>query len=86
MENDCASTEPYTSTGYGLSQGSVYNNMRGQIIGGKEILPPTVGENINNQIEMHRNAIARLEATKSNLAKANMLDLKISDLREAMNY
>ncbi len=47
---------------------------------------PTVGENIDNQIKTHQAAITRLEATRASLDKANLLDLKISDLREAMNY
>lgn len=47
---------------------------------------PTVGENIDRQIEHHKAAIARLEATRANLDKANLLAIKISDLREAMNY
>jgi hypothetical protein len=47
---------------------------------------PTVGQNIDNQIQRHQEAINRLEATRANLDKANLLNLKISDLREAMNY
>lgn len=53
---------------------------------GQQIQMPTVGQNIDNQIRRHRDSIARLEATRASLDKANLLDLKISDLREAMNY
>lgn len=56
------------------------------MIGGYDIQPPTIRENIDRQIESHMSAIARLEQTKANLGKANLLDMKISDLREAMQF
>lgn len=57
-----------------------------QMVAEKKLKTPTIGQNICCQIAMHQDAIARLEATMANLEKANLLDLKISDLREAMNY
>jgi hypothetical protein len=46
----------------------------------------TIGENIARQIKAHVEAIERLKTTETNLAKANLLELKISELRDAMNY
>lgn len=56
------------------------------LINATPIQMPTVGENIDRQIEAHLAAIKRLEATRVNLGKANLLGIKISDLREAMSY
>jgi hypothetical protein len=53
---------------------------------GTPYIEPTIGENIERQIKHHVEAINRLEITRQDLAKANLLDLKISNLREAMSY
>jgi len=47
---------------------------------------PTIGENIERQIAQHKAAILRLEETKKSMKAANLLNLKISNLREAMSY
>ena len=44
----------------------------------------TVGENIDNKIAQMQAEIARLEASKIELAP--LLGMKIRDIREAMNY
>jgi uncharacterized small protein (DUF1192 family) len=44
----------------------------------------TVVENINNKIAQLNAEIARLEESKKTLAP--LLDMKIRDIREAMNY
>lgn len=45
---------------------------------------PTVGENIDAKIEMHRKEIERLEESKKTLGP--LLGMRISDIRDAMNY
>lgn len=45
---------------------------------------PTVGENIDRQIAIHQEQIARLEASKKTLSP--LLDMKIGDLRQAMSF
>lgn len=62
------------------------NMAQGALVGAHDIQPPTVRENIDRQIEHHEAAIRRLNETKLRLDSANLLDIKISDLREAMSY
>lgn len=45
---------------------------------------PTVGENIDARIAQMKAEIARLEESKASLAP--LLQMKISDIRSAMNY
>lgn len=47
---------------------------------------PTIRQNLDQRIAMHRAAITRLEATKAKMEASNLLDVPIGDLREAMNY
>lgn len=48
---------------------------------------PTILENINRQIEMHRNEIERLQRTKEHMASGqSLLGMRIEDLRRVMNY
>jgi uncharacterized small protein (DUF1192 family) len=49
-------------------------------------LSPTVRDSIDQKIAYHQDEIERLNETRAELEKANLLDMKISDLREAMNY
>lgn len=58
----------------------------GQLNAARDIQPPTIRENITRQIEYHQAAIARLEFTRDRLEKSNLLDVKISDLQEAMRF
>lgn len=45
---------------------------------------PTVGENIDSKIAMLRKEIERLEARKVELAP--LMNMRIRDIRDAMNY
>lgn len=45
---------------------------------------PTVGENIDFKIEQLKREIARLEASKIELAP--LMNMRIRDIRDAMNY
>jgi hypothetical protein len=45
---------------------------------------PTVGENIDSKISMLKKEIERLEASKVELAP--LMNMRIRDIRDAMNY
>lgn len=45
---------------------------------------PTVGENIDSKIAMLKKEIERLEASKTELAP--LMNMRIRDIRDAMNY
>ena len=45
---------------------------------------PTVGENIDSKIAMLKKEIERLEASKVELAP--LMNMRIKDIRDAMNY
>ena len=45
---------------------------------------PTVGENIDSKIAMLRKEIERLEVSKVELAP--LMNMRIRDIRDAMNY
>jgi len=45
---------------------------------------PTVGENIDSKISMLKKEIERLEASKIELAP--LMNMRIRDIRDAMNY
>lgn len=47
---------------------------------------PTVRENIENRIARAEAQVIRLKETKAKMEKSGLLDLRISDLREAMDY
>ena len=52
---------------------------------GQIVMPnPTVGENIDSKIAMLRKEIERLEASKVELAP--LMNMRIRDIRDAMNY
>ena len=47
----------------------------------------TIGQNINARIEYLKQEIARLEGVREQLESgASLLDVRIEDLRQAMNY
>lgn len=47
----------------------------------------TIGENIDARVAFLKAEIARLEGVKAQLGSgANLLDVRIDDLRQAMNY
>lgn len=58
----------------------------GQILGSAERIDhnPTVLENIDTRINAMKAEIARLEESKMSLAP--LLNMRISDIRSAMNY
>lgn len=45
---------------------------------------PTVGENLESRIAMLKNELARLEASRETMAP--LLNMRIRDIRDAMNY
>lgn len=53
---------------------------------GDKLYDPTIAENIDRQIAELEARIANLKAHRQNLEKTGLLPLKISTLREAMNY
>ena len=57
-------------------------------LGGREAyVTRTIGENIDARVASLKAEIARLEDVKSQLGSgASLLNVKIEDLRQAMNY
>ena len=49
-------------------------------------VPRTVRENLDEKIARAQRMLAQLEATKSEMQKAGLLDMNIENLRTAMNY
>ena len=45
---------------------------------------PTVGENLESRIAMLKTELARLEASRETMAP--LLNMRIRDIRDAMNY
>ena len=62
--------------------------MQNSVMGAKEAyVTRTIGENIDARVASLKAEIARLEGVKSQLGSgASLLDVKIDDLRQAMNY
>ena len=65
----------------------------GQMIGGSEydakqaLMSRTIGENIDQRIKNLQFEIERLEGVKAQLANgSSLLNVRIEDLRQAMNY
>ena len=60
----------------------------GTLMDGKEAyMSRTIGQNINARIDSLRAEISRLEGVREQLESgASMLDVRIEDLRHAMNY
>ncbi len=58
------------------------------LVGAKEAyVTRTIGENIDARVASLKAEIARLEGVKAQLGSgASLLDVKIDDLRQAMNY
>jgi hypothetical protein len=50
-----------------------------------QIETPTVRENIERQINRHKKEIVRLQETMAKMPEA-FLDMKIGDIRQAMNW
>lgn len=65
------------------NQAAPYAMEKAAAIGGL-IHNPTMGENIAQKIQYHKDEIARLEGIKEKLPQ--LLDVNLRDLREAMNY
>jgi hypothetical protein len=55
-------------------------------VGGIRMHEATIGENIERRIIEKRREIASLEEVREKLVKANLIDVKISDLRQAMQF
>lgn len=47
---------------------------------------PTLAENIDRRIQRMEEEIARLKKVKFTLETGSILDVKLDDLRQAMNY
>ena len=47
---------------------------------------PTLRANIDGKIAMHKEQINRLESIKKQFEGTGMLDMNLSDMREAMRY
>jgi hypothetical protein len=58
----------------------------GQMMIGKQLVSPTLRENIDQRIMQLEDNIKRLEKVRGLLAEGWMLDIPIEDLRFAMNY
>lgn len=58
----------------------------GLCVGQQQFLGQSVGEKLSKKIQKVKDELEKLEATKASLEKANLLDLKIGDLRQALDY
>tara|TARA_R110000868_G_scaffold348918_1_gene610078 strand:- start:77 stop:292 length:216 start_codon:yes stop_codon:yes gene_type:complete len=66
-------------------QNQAYQKLADYKNGQVSIQDPTVGENLDKQIEYHKSRLAHLEDVKVRLGK-DLLDMKLYDAREAMGY
>jgi hypothetical protein len=56
------------------------------LIGGARRMDITLRQNIDERIKQAQNAVAELEATKDRMEKSGILDMRIDDIRRAMQF
>jgi hypothetical protein len=68
--------------------GGAVGYSRGELAGKQAVLDraPPLAENIDNRIAYHLQEIERLKQVKETLSSGSILDVRIEDLRQAMNY
>ena len=52
----------------------------------RDIKQPTVRENLERQIAFHEGRVVKLRETLEKMDKTGLLDMRIDEIREAMNY
>jgi hypothetical protein len=63
-----------------------YSNAKQALIGTARRMDITLRQNIDERIKQAQNAVAELEATKDRMEKSGILDMRIDDIRRAMQF
>ena len=59
---------------------------KAMLSGSARRLDITLRQNIDDRIKQAQNAVAELEATKERMEKSGILDMRIDDIRRAMQF
>ena len=70
----------------GMAIGNLARYHDAKQVEGARRLDITLRQNIDERIKQAQAAVAELEATKDRMAKSGILDMRIDDIRRAMQF